>query len=66
MLTTRDVAGILGLSVDGVHKLVQKGRLKAQSQGKGRGRHLIFDTESVYAEVKRRKMLDGANYKRVI
>lgn len=52
MLTTTHVAKLLGTSTDSVHKLVQRGRLKAYRTGKGS--RLKFDTESVRAEWLRR------------
>jgi excisionase family DNA binding protein len=66
LLTTKDVAQLLGISVAGVHKMVQRGALKAATQGRGRGKNLVFDTASVYAEKERRRYKQLSNNNDVI
>lgn len=51
-LTSKDVAELLGTSIDGVHKLVKSGTIKAHRSG--RGKRLVFDTWSVHMEYLRR------------
>ena len=52
MLSTTDVAALLGITVAGVHKLVQRGRLRTVR--KGRGRPTLYLPSSVIAEMDRR------------
>jgi excisionase family DNA binding protein len=52
MLSTIDVAQLLGISEAAVHRLVQRGRLRAIR--KGRGKRRVYVTGSVIAEMERR------------
>jgi len=52
MLSTSDVAALLRISEAAVHRLVQRGRLRAIR--KGRGKRRVYVTGSVIAEMERR------------
>jgi excisionase family DNA binding protein len=56
-LRTKDVAHLLKTSEANVHKMVQKGKLKAIREGKGKP--VKFDTRSVAGEMARRQERRG-------
>lgn len=53
MLTTKDVAALLNVGTDAVHKLIARGRLRAVRKGKGRP--TLYVVSSVVDELERRR-----------